>query len=70
MSGQAKQNILEKVPTNRLSSTIDITEAVRLLAHQAQYFTGQILTLDGSRTVSQHPHSWCNGSSEVPQNLQ
>ncbi|WP_428240521.1 pteridine reductase [Gynuella sp.] len=53
MSDQAKQNILEKVPMKRTGAAIDIAEAVWFLGHQAQYITGQILAVDGGRTLSQ-----------------
>ena len=53
MSDQAKQNILDKVPMQRTGAAMDIAEAVWFLGHQAQYITGQILAVDGGRTLNQ-----------------
>lgn len=44
--------ILERIPLNRPGSPDEIAEAVLYLA-QAEYVTGQILAVDGGRTVQQ-----------------
>ncbi|GGD78026.1 pteridine reductase [Lacimicrobium alkaliphilum] len=48
---QQKHDVLEKVPMQRLGDTDDITEAVNFLIN-ANYVTGQILKVDGGRSLS------------------
>jgi len=47
----AKQAILKKVSLNRTGTDKDIFNAVLFLIEQADYMTGQVLTIDGGRTL-------------------
>ena len=51
-TSQDTEKVLNKVPLGRLGTLDDITEAVLFLA-QAPYITGQILSVDGGRTLNQ-----------------
>ena len=46
-----KDQVLERVPLQRTGSPDDIAKAMLYLIKGAQYMTGQILTLDGGRTL-------------------
>lgn len=48
---QQKTEILQKVALQRCGTTVDIARAVRFLVGDADYMTGQILTVDGGRTL-------------------
>ena len=50
-SEQEKAEILQKVVLKRSGETEDIAKAVRFLIADANYITGQILTVDGGRTL-------------------
>ena len=45
--------ILEKIPLNRKGASSDIAEAVKFLASSAEYITGQIIRVDGGRSLNQ-----------------
>lgn len=51
MSEKAQQTILERVPLQRNGSQEDIAGAVSFLALDAPYITGQILAVDGGRSL-------------------
>lgn len=47
-----KVEIIEKTPLKRLGDVEEIASAVNFLACDATYMTGQVLTMDGGRTIS------------------
>ncbi len=49
---EEKQNILKKIPLNRIGSAKDIANAVLFFAN-SPYITGQILAVDGGRSLNQ-----------------
>lgn len=51
LSEQAKNEILQRVPLERSGSPEDIAKAVLYLVKDANYTTGQVLTIDGGRTL-------------------
>lgn len=51
MSAEARQAILEQVPLHRTGQAWDIAGAVAWLACDAPYVTGQVLNVDGGRSV-------------------
>jgi pteridine reductase len=50
---QAKDKILSRTQLGRLGAPSDIAQTVRFLALDAPYITGQILAVDGGRSVQQ-----------------
>ena len=50
-SEQQQQEILQRVVLKRQGQPEDISKAVRFLIQDADYITGQILTVDGGRTL-------------------
>jgi len=50
MSDQAKTGILARTALKREGDAIDIAKAIRYLILDADYVTGQVLTVDGGRT--------------------
>lgn len=48
----AEQAILSKIPMQRIGTTSDIANTVGFLACDAPYITGQIIAVDGGRTLS------------------
>jgi pteridine reductase len=51
LSESAKQEILQRVALKRSGEPVDIAKAVLFLIKDADYITGQILTVDGGRTL-------------------
>ncbi|MFK7730549.1 MAG: pteridine reductase [Pseudomonadales bacterium] len=51
-SDQKKQVILEKIPLRDLGKPRDIANAVRFLALHAPYITGEVINVDGGRSIS------------------
>jgi pteridine reductase len=51
LSEQDKSEILQRVPLARIGSPEDIAKAVLYLVKDAAYMTGQIITVDGGRTL-------------------
>jgi pteridine reductase len=51
LSEPEKQEILQRVALNRSGEPLDIAKAVLFLIRDADYMTGQILTVDGGRTL-------------------
>ena len=51
LSEQDKQEILQRVALKRCGEPADIAKAVWFLIKDADYMTGQILTVDGGRTL-------------------
>ncbi len=47
-----KLAILEKIPLKSIGETSDIANTVKFLVEDAPYITGQILTVDGGRSLS------------------
>lgn len=48
-----KAEILKKIPLNRRGEPNDIVEAVQFLACSAGYITGQVINVDGGRSLNQ-----------------
>ena len=48
---QAMQDTIERTPLGRLGEPEDIARAVRFLATEAPFITGQVLAVDGGRTL-------------------
>ena len=51
MSEAAKREIIERVALKHSGEPLDIARAVRFLINEADYITGQVLTVDGGRTL-------------------
>jgi pteridine reductase len=51
LSEPVKQEILQRVSLKRSGEPMDIAKAVLFLIKDADYITGQILTVDGGRTL-------------------
>jgi pteridine reductase len=51
LSEQERQEILQRVALRRNGEPADIAKAVWFLIKDADYMTGQILTVDGGRTL-------------------
>lgn len=51
LAGDEQQAILQRIALKRAGSPQDIAKAVRFLLDDAAYITGQILTVDGGRTL-------------------
>ena len=51
MSGATKDAILEQVPLGRPGTPDDVANAVLFLAKDANYVTGQIIAIDGGRSI-------------------
>ena len=51
LSEQERQEILQRVALKRIGEPADIAKAVWFLIKDADYMTGQILTVDGGRTL-------------------
>lgn len=51
LSEQDKNEILQRIPLKRNGSALDIGKAALYLIRDADYVTGQILTVDGGRTL-------------------
>ncbi|MGZ8927784.1 MAG: SDR family oxidoreductase, partial [Methylobacter sp.] len=51
LSESAKLEILQRVMLKRSGEPMDIAKAVLFLVKDADYITGQILTVDGGRTL-------------------
>ena len=52
LSEQDKTSILAKVPMQRLGEALDIARTVAFLVSDAPYINGQIIAVDGGRTLS------------------
>ena len=50
---QFRQQLLARIPLQRTGEPEDVARAVLFLATQADYVTGQILAVDGGRTLNQ-----------------
>ncbi len=51
-SDKNKQQVIAQIPLQRMGEPSDIAQAVWFLAEQATYITGQILAVDGGRSLS------------------
>ncbi len=51
MNQEKKDDILKQTTLKRRGELIDVTNAIRFLINDADYMTGQILTIDGGRTL-------------------
>lgn len=52
MPAEAREKYLLKVPLGRVGTPEDVARAVWFLAEEAPYMTGQVLRLDGGRSLS------------------
>ena len=52
LSKKEKLNMLDRIALNRQGSPNDIAEAVLFLAN-AKYITGQVINIDGGRSLNQ-----------------
>jgi pteridine reductase len=50
---EARRQILARIPLERPGTPADVAKAVLFLARDADYMTGQIVNVDGGRTVQQ-----------------
>lgn len=50
-SDQARKTTISRIPFNRLGDVSDIAEAVFFLAEKAHYATGEIIVIDGGRSI-------------------
>lgn len=46
-----KQTLIDKVPLDRLGDPSDIAKLVRFLVNDAPYITGQVIAVDGGRSI-------------------
>ena len=53
MQEETKDTILSTIPLHRLGAPLDIARAVYFLIAEADYITGQILPVDGGRSLSE-----------------
>jgi pteridine reductase len=53
LSEEARKNILTRIPLKRPGTPGDIARTVLFLARNACYITGQIIAVDGGRSVQQ-----------------
>jgi pteridine reductase len=53
LSEAAKQEILDRTALGRTGTMADIARAVLFLVRDADYVTGQVLAVDGGRTIQQ-----------------
>ena len=51
MTDAAQQSILEQIPLQRAGSPDDIAGCVLFLMRDATYVTGQIISIDGGRSI-------------------
>ena len=47
-----QQQLLAKIPLQRVGDPLDIARAILFLATQAEYITGQVLAVDGGRSLN------------------
>jgi len=47
----SQQELLKRIPLNRLGNPIDIAKVIEFLIEDAPYITGQIIAVDGGRSV-------------------
>ena len=52
LSDENKEKMLAKIPLQQRGHELDITRTILFLAKDAPYITGQILTVDGGRTLT------------------
>jgi len=52
MDASTQNKILSRIPLQRVGTAADIASATRYLLEQAGYVTGQVLALDGGRSLS------------------
>lgn len=52
LDAEARRQILSKVPLAREGSPADVAGAVRFLLADADYMTGQVITVDGGRSIA------------------
>jgi len=50
-SEQTKNNILQQIPLKKIGTTEDIANAVAFLIEDAPYITGEIIAIDGGRSI-------------------
>jgi len=47
----SQQEVLKKIPLRRMGQPEDVAKLVRFLTDEADYITGQIIAVDGGRSV-------------------
>ena len=47
----AQQEVLDKIPMGRMGEPEDVANLARFLIDEAEYITGQIIAVDGGRSV-------------------
>ena len=47
-----QQKYLSRVPLNRAGTPLDVANLVHFLATEGSYITGQIIRLDGGRSIT------------------
>lgn len=52
VSSEQREKIIQKIPFKRSGEVKDIAEAVVFLSEQARYITGEILVVDGGRSLA------------------
>ncbi|MGK0498441.1 MAG: pteridine reductase [Oceanicoccus sp.] len=52
MNNKQKESVLEKVPMQRTGEASDIAKTVAFLVNDAPYITGQIIAVDGGRSLN------------------
>ncbi|WP_062061336.1 pteridine reductase [Cellvibrio sp. OA-2007] len=52
LSDENKEKMLAKIPLQQRGHELDITHTILFLAKNAPYITGQVLTVDGGRTLT------------------
>lgn len=52
VSDEAKQRIIEKIPLQSIGEETDIAKTVSFLVNDAPYITGQIIAVDGGRSLT------------------
>jgi pteridine reductase len=51
MTESIKQNIIDQIPLGRTGTPADIANAVLFLVRDATYVSGQIIPIDGGRSI-------------------
>ncbi len=52
LSDENKEHLLEKIPLQQMGQASDIARTVLFLANEAPYITGEIITVDGGRSIT------------------
>jgi len=52
LSGEKKEKILDQIPLQQRGQALDIAKTILFLAKDAPYITGQIIVVDGGRSIT------------------